>query len=94
MRYLPSIRTDMHYKLKAEDVMEKELVVIPLTMTYGRLLSTLKEKRFQAYPVITPDQEFLGIVSDSLAHRIDRVIHVPESHDRDTQKRETHDRPI
>lgn len=63
MRYLPSIRTDMHYKLKAEDVMEKELVVIPLTMTYGRLLSTLKEKRFQAYPVITPDQEFLGIVS-------------------------------
>lgn len=72
-RYLPSIRNDMYYKLNAEDVMEKDMVVIPLVMTYGRLLATLKERPFRAYPVVTPDQEFLGMVGwgghDTSTHR-------------------------
>jgi hypothetical protein len=33
-RYLPAVRTDLWYKLSAEDVMEKELFVVPLKIRY------------------------------------------------------------
>jgi len=37
LRYLPAVRTDLHYKLTAEDVMEKDLACIPLTLTYEKV---------------------------------------------------------
>lgn len=33
-RYLPGVRTDLWYKLSAEDVMEKKLFVVPLRIKY------------------------------------------------------------
>jgi hypothetical protein len=36
-RYLPSIRTDIYYKLRAEDVMERNPITIPLRIHYRRV---------------------------------------------------------
>ena len=41
-RYLPAVRTDFLYKLQAEDVMEKELYVVPLRIRYREVSACVR----------------------------------------------------
>ena len=69
-RFLPSLSSEVYYKLKAEDVMDTSLKSIPLIISYAQVIYLLRDHPLWKYPVVTEENEFLGLVkrNDILQH--------------------------
>ena len=59
--------------VKVEDIMSKEVITVPSSMTVNELLSMMATKNYIGYPVINEYDELVGIVTIEEVSRVDQT---------------------